>query len=58
MLLDPDLEKLAVQSRQKLVQEFADKHANLRERVRRVSVDAAREISDEIREWTARYPER
>ncbi|MHA1909046.1 MAG: hypothetical protein ACW98Y_17225 [Candidatus Thorarchaeota archaeon] len=48
MLLEPDLEKLAVQSRQKLVQEFADKHANLRERVRRVSVDAAREISDEM----------
>ncbi len=48
MLLDPDLEKMAVQSRQKLVQEFADKHANLRERVRRVSVDAAREISDEM----------
>ncbi|MFW9848690.1 MAG: hypothetical protein ACFFF4_06095 [Candidatus Thorarchaeota archaeon] len=48
MLLDPDLEKLAVQSRQKLVQEFADKHTTLRERARRVSVEAAKEISDEM----------
>lgn len=39
---------MAVQSRHKLTQEFADKHANLRERVRRVPIDAAREISAEM----------
>ncbi|MDF1540892.1 MAG: hypothetical protein P1Q69_18490 [Candidatus Thorarchaeota archaeon] len=48
MLRDPDLEKMAVQSQHKLTQEFAEKHANLRERVRRVSVDAAREIAEEM----------
>lgn len=45
MLLDPDLEKIAVQSRQRLVQEFAEKHATLGERARRVPVAAAQEIA-------------
>ncbi len=45
MLLDPDLEKIAVQSRQRLVQEFAEKHATLGERARRVPVSSAEEIA-------------
>ncbi len=48
MLLEPDIKKLAVESRQKLVQEFADKYANLRERVRRVPEADARRISEEL----------
>jgi hypothetical protein len=47
LLLDPDLEKVAVQSRQRLVEEFAEKHATLGERARRVPVNSARSISDE-----------
>ncbi|MFW9918517.1 MAG: hypothetical protein ACFFED_02890 [Candidatus Thorarchaeota archaeon] len=45
LLLDPDLEKIAVQSRQRLVQEFAEKHATLGERSRRVPVYSAEEIA-------------
>ncbi|MFW9909280.1 MAG: hypothetical protein ACFFEF_11955 [Candidatus Thorarchaeota archaeon] len=48
MLSDPDIEKLALQSRQKLVHEFSEKYTNLRERSRRVPVDAARAISNQM----------
>ncbi len=48
MLLEPDIQKLAVESRQKLVQEFAEKHANLRERVRRVPEADAQKISETL----------
>ena len=48
MLLEPDIKKLAVESRQRLVQEFAEKYANLRERVRRVPEADARKISEEL----------
>ena len=48
MLRDPDLEKLVVASRQRLTQEFADKYANLRERVRRVPIEEARRIAEEF----------
>ncbi len=48
MLLEPDIKKLAVESRQRLVQEFADKFANLRERVKRVPEADARRISEEL----------
>ncbi len=48
MLLDPDLEKLVVASRQRLTQEFADKYVNLRERVRRVPIEEARRIAAEF----------
>ncbi|MGY5862284.1 MAG: hypothetical protein RTU09_07910 [Candidatus Thorarchaeota archaeon] len=48
MLRDPDLEKLAVASRQRLTQEFEDKFANLRERVRRVPIEEARRIAEEF----------
>ena len=48
MLLEPDIKKLAIESRQKLVQEFAEKYANLRERVRRVPEADARRISEEL----------
>ena len=48
MLLEPDIKKLAVESRQRLVQEFAEKYANLRERVRRVPDADARRISEEL----------
>jgi len=48
VLLEPDIQKLAIESRQRLVQEFADKYANLRERVRRVPESDARKISEEI----------
>ncbi|OLS25289.1 MAG: hypothetical protein ThorAB25_22410 [Candidatus Thorarchaeota archaeon AB_25] len=48
MLLEPDIQKLAVESRQRLVQEFAEKYANLRERVRRVPDADARKISEDL----------
>jgi hypothetical protein len=48
VLLDPDLEKLVVASRQRLTQEFADKYVNLRERVRRVPIEEARRIAAEF----------
>jgi len=46
LLLDPDLEKIAVQSRQRLIQEFAEKHTTLGERARRLPVSSAQEIAD------------
>jgi hypothetical protein len=48
VLLEPDIQKLAVESRQRLVQEFAEKYANLRERVRRVPEADARKISEDL----------
>ena len=48
MLLEPDIEKLAIESRQRLVQEFADKYANLRERVKRVPEADARKVSEKL----------
>ncbi len=48
MLLEPEIKKLAVESRQRLVQEFAEKYANLRERVKRVPETDARRISEEL----------
>ena len=48
MLLEPDIKKLAVESRAKLVQEFAEKYANLRERVRRVPEADAQKVADEL----------
>ena len=48
MLLEPDIKKLAIESRQRLVQEFADKYANLRERVRRVPEADASKISENL----------
>ena len=48
MLLEPDIKKLAIESRQRLVQEFADKYANLRERVRRVPEADASKISESL----------
>jgi hypothetical protein len=48
VLLEPDIKKMAVESRQKLVQEFADKYANLRERVKRVPEADARKISEKL----------
>lgn len=48
MLLESDIKKLAVESRQRLVQEFAEKYANLRERVRRVPEADARRISEQL----------
>jgi hypothetical protein len=48
VLPETDIQKLAVESRQRLIQEFADTYANLRERVRRVPDADARKISDEL----------
>lgn len=48
MLREPDIKKLAIESRQKLVQEFAETYANLRERVKRVPEGDARRISEEL----------
>ena len=48
VLLEPDIKKLAIESRQRLVQEFADKYANLRERVRRVPEADANKISENL----------
>ncbi|MFX1262488.1 MAG: hypothetical protein ACFFAZ_10395 [Promethearchaeota archaeon] len=48
MLQDPDLEKLAVESRQRLVQEFAETHADLRERSRRIPTSEAQQLADNL----------
>ncbi len=48
MLQDPDLEKLAVESRQRLVQEFAETHADLRERSRRIPTSEAQQLADNM----------
>ncbi len=48
MLLEPDIQKLAVESRQRLVKEFAEKYANLRERVKRVPQADAQKISETL----------
>jgi len=47
VLLETDIQKLAVESRQKLIQEFAETYANLRERVKRVPDSDARKVSEE-----------
>ncbi|MCJ7817759.1 MAG: hypothetical protein MUP60_02810, partial [Candidatus Thorarchaeota archaeon] len=48
MLPETDIQKLAVDSRQKLIQEFAETYANLRERVKRVPDSDARKVSEEF----------
>lgn len=48
MLLEPDIQKLAVESRQRLVEEFAEKYANLRERIKRVPDVDAQKISETL----------
>lgn len=48
MLPETDIQKLAVESRQKLIQEFAETYANLRERVKRVPDSDARKVSEEL----------
>jgi hypothetical protein len=48
VLLEPDIQKLAVESRQRLVEEFAEKYANLRERVKRVPDGDAQKISEKL----------
>ncbi|MHA2222392.1 MAG: hypothetical protein ACXAAO_10095 [Candidatus Thorarchaeota archaeon] len=48
MLLEPDIQKLAVESRQRLVEEFAEKYGNLRERVKRVPDGDAQKISEKL----------
>jgi len=48
VLLEPDIQKLAVESRQRLIEEFADKYANLRERVRRVPDADAQKIAETL----------
>ncbi len=46
MTFDPELESLAKSSRQKLVDEFTEKYANLRERMRRIPIDDANKIAE------------
>ncbi|MFW9793597.1 MAG: hypothetical protein ACFFEE_04810 [Candidatus Thorarchaeota archaeon] len=48
MLPEQDIQKLAVESRQKLVEEFAEKYANLRERVKRVPEVDAQKTSETL----------
>lgn len=48
MLPETDIQKLAVESRQKLIQEFAETYANLRERIKRVPDSDARKVSEEF----------
>ncbi len=48
MLPETDIQKLAVESRQSLIQEFAETYANLRERVKRVPDLDARKVSEEF----------
>jgi len=46
MLPEIDIQKLAMESRQRLIEEFTDTYANLRERVKRVPEAEARKISE------------
>jgi len=48
VLPETDIQKLAVESRQRLIQEFAETYANLQERVKRVPDADARRVSDEL----------
>ncbi len=48
MLPEIDIQKLAMESRQRLIEEFTDTYANLRERVKRVPDAEARKISEEL----------
>jgi len=48
VLPETDIQKLAVESRQRLIQEFAETYANLQERVKRVPDADARKVSDEL----------
>ncbi|MGY5871370.1 MAG: hypothetical protein RTV72_03905 [Candidatus Thorarchaeota archaeon] len=48
MLPETDIQKLAVESRKKLIEEFAETYANLRERVKRVPDADARKVSEEF----------
>ncbi|MFW9847021.1 MAG: hypothetical protein ACFFD6_09750, partial [Candidatus Thorarchaeota archaeon] len=48
MIQDPELEKMAIESRQKLTQEFAETHADLRERSRRVPASEAEQLADTL----------
>ena len=48
MLPETDIQKLAVESRQRLIEEFAETYANLQERVKRVPDADARRVSDEL----------
>lgn len=48
MLPETDIQKLAVESRQKLIQEFAETYVNLRERVKRVPDLDARKVSEKF----------
>ena len=48
MLPESDIQKLAVESRQRLIQEFADTYVNLRERVKRVPDTDARKVSEKL----------
>lgn len=46
MLPESDIQRLVVEGRQRLVQEFADTYVNLRERVKRVPDTDARKVSE------------
>jgi len=48
MMPEIDIQKLAMESRQRLIEEFTETYANLRERVRRVPETEARRISEEL----------
>ncbi len=48
MLPESDIQNLAVQSRQRLVQEFVDNYVNLRERIKRVPDMDAKNVAQEL----------
>jgi len=48
LLQDHELEKLAVESRQRLIQEFAETHADLRERSRRIPTNEAQRLAENL----------
>ncbi|MBN2230578.1 MAG: hypothetical protein JW779_13400 [Candidatus Thorarchaeota archaeon] len=48
MIPETDIQKLAIESRQRLIQEFAETYANLRERVRRVPDNDALNVSKQL----------
>ncbi|MBS3795359.1 MAG: hypothetical protein KGY80_10700 [Candidatus Thorarchaeota archaeon] len=48
MLIDPEMEKVAVESRKRLVDEFRERYATLRRNVDRIPMDQARTTAEEM----------
>lgn len=48
MLIDPEMEKVAVKSRKRLVDEFRERYATLQRNVNRIPIDQARTTAEEL----------